>query len=690
MGRIRILDEHIANQIAAGEVVERPASVVKELVENAVDAGATRIDVTVEEGGLKSIRVTDNGSGMDGEDCRLAFQRHATSKIAEGKDLFRIRSLGFRGEALPSIAAVARVVLTTADGSGGLGHRVEIEGGDIAGFGEVPADRGTDIAVKDLFYNTPARLKYMKTVQTELSHISDYVYRLAFAYPEIAFSLRHNGKLLLQTPGRGDLRQVIASVYGPATARQMIEVRAESADFRLHGFIGKPEISRANRYGITLIVNGRYVRSFPLAAAIQQAYHTLLPVHRYPLAVLRLAMDPSLVDVNVHPAKLEVRFSKEADLLRFTEDELRRALLGQTLIPAQRKAVVKERVVQEKMPLYAADTSGAAEAERREGPQAPGPQGSMPGTRPAAAVHGRSAEPEHAENASGIAPAGGEEVRTAEVGKPENPLYAERPAGTPPTVRERLPQSRQHGSAAHASGTPRGGASGRERSAPAAERVIGPELAGRALEGLGPPPDPPAGEAPVFPELHPIGQLHGTYIVAQNDDGLYLIDQHAAHERIQYEKYYDLFGNPTEASQPLLVPFTLEFTPSEAEILKQRLPLFAAAGVEIEPFGGRTFLVRSCPHWLPSGEEQRIIGEMAEWILSEKGPVDIAKLREKSAILCSCKSSVRANESLTMPEMRALIGRLSRCKSPFTCPHGRPVVISFSKYELEKMFKRVM
>ncbi|UUZ94581.1 DNA mismatch repair endonuclease MutL [Paenibacillus sp. P25] len=355
MGRITVLDEHIANQIAAGEVVERPSSVVKELVENAVDAGSTRIDVAIEEGGLQLIRVTDNGGGMDAEDAETAFFRHATSKLTSAQDLFAIRTLGFRGEASPSIAAVAKVELTTSPDTSGLGSRIVIEGGTIRAKQEATAPKGTDILVRELFFNTPARLKYMKTIQTELGHVTDYMYRLAMAHPGIAFTLKHNGHLLLQTLGNGDLLQVIAAIYGTATAKSMLKIQGESLDYRLEGYISKPELTRANRNAVSAVVNGRYIRNFGLVQALLQGYHTLLPVHRFPVAVLHLQMDPTLIDVNVHPAKLEVRFSKEPELQRLVERQVREVLGRRRLIPSAGMPAARtprEPVVQEQLELY--------------------------------------------------------------------------------------------------------------------------------------------------------------------------------------------------------------------------------------------------------------------------------------------------------------------------------------------------
>jgi DNA mismatch repair protein MutL len=611
MGIIHVLDDHIANQIAAGEVVERPSSVVKELVENSIDAKSTSIDVTIEEGGLQLIRVVDNGSGIEQDDCELAFFRHATSKINAGKELFQIRTLGFRGEALPSIAAVSKVACTTSTTKDGLGRTLIIEGGTVRSLTETAARQGTDFQVRELFYNTPARLKYMKTIQTELSNVSDYIYRLAMAHPNIAFTLKHNDNLLLQTLGNGDLLQVIAAIYGSASAKQLIPVREESLDYMVHGYISKPEWTRANRAGITTIINGRYIRNFALAQSILHAFHTYLPINRYPVAVLHIAMDPSLLDVNVHPSKLEVRFSKEPELLACLTKAIENGLRQANLIPqgGQQRKPEKPAVVQEQMELYR---------------PSPSPQASN-------------------------------QVQ------PTNPISYAKEWNKP---------------------------NAREFSSPPERKPLPSDASQRLMQ--------PVGELeqqtklPAFPSMSPIGQLHGTYIVAQNESGMFLIDQHAAHERIHYEYYYELFGRPTEASQELLVPITLDFTPTDAEALKLKLNLFEQAGVYLEHFGGHSFIVRAYPHWFPNGEEQRIIEEMAEWILAEKKAIDLTKIREKSAILCSCKASIKANQSQTIAEIESLLQRLGECKVPYTCPHGRPIVISFSSHELEKMFKRVM
>ncbi|WP_433939331.1 DNA mismatch repair endonuclease MutL [Paenibacillus lautus] len=655
MGIIRILDEHIANQIAAGEVVERPASVVKELVENAIDAGSTKIDVSVEEGGLDSIRVTDNGAGIDPEDCETAFYRHATSKIVEGRDLFQITSLGFRGEALPSIAAVSKVRLVTSNAQDGRGRKIEIEGGHLRVNEETAAPRGTDFLVKELFYNTPARLKYMKTIQTELGHISDYMYRLALSRPDIAFTLRHNGNSLLQTLGNGDALQVIAAVYGTQSAKAMLPFEAENMDYTLSGYISRPDYTRANRNGMSLIINGRYIRNYGLMQAILRGYHTLLPINRFPLVVIQLSMHPSLIDVNVHPSKLEVRFSKEQELFAFVEEEVRKVLQQEILIPRPAKQNIGK-------------SDNAYIQEQLSFPQAQGHVGAARG--------GQDRDLEIPGN--GDRSAGG---NTPPAAWPDKQSLAPPPSGTMRSYGDGTAET------AAASQLRETAASSSYRSDYRNDARSGgnPAVTKEWLQAV----SGPAPEIPPFPELTLIGQHHGTYLIAQNDTGLYLIDQHAAHERINYEYYYEQFGNPADASQELLLPITLEFTSSESEKVKERLHWFEKVGVYMEFFGGHTFLVRSHPFWFPKGEEKAIIEEMAEWVLNER-TIDIAKLRETSSIMCSCKASIKANQKLTEQEAMTLIQRLGACRQPYTCPHGRPIVVSFSAYDLEKMFKRVM
>jgi len=624
MGKIRILDDHLANQIAAGEVVERPASVVKELVENAIDAEADRIAVELEEGGIRSIRVSDNGCGMDREDAKLAFARHATSKIRRERDLFAIRTLGFRGEALPSIASVSRLTLTTQDGSDQPATRLKLEGGEMVSIEETSRSRGTDVRVEDLFYNTPARLKYLKTVNTEVSHVADVIGRLALAHPNRAFSLRHNRRELFRTPGDGKLIHVIHALYGKQVASHMVQVEAEDPDFRLTGLVARPEVTRSNRSYLSIILNGRYIRSVPLVQAVLQAYDTLLPVGRYPIGVLCVETDPKLVDVNVHPAKLEVRISKEKTLYDLIVQSVHQALHRQVLVPKVEKktggpTVRKTQVMQERLSF----------------------------DRPA--------------------------------GRPESDGY---PSLSRPIREDRVnePPSRQE----MTESVSRAGLTGQE--------TVPDRLSIQSQEKPEQTPtvaEQESEEKSRFPMMEPLTQVHGTYIVAQSEDGFYLIDQHAAHERIYYERFLRRMKETDPEQQPLLVPMTVECTLAEAETIRSKLDDLRAIGLEVEPFGGTTFLVRSHPRWFPDGQEEAIIREIVDW-LKEHGLVDTVRLRDASAKLMACKAAIKANRHLRREEMERLLEELGACANPFTCPHGRPILVHFSTYEIEKMFKRVM
>lgn len=624
MGKIRKLDEQLSNLIAAGEVVERPASVVKELVENAVDANSTMVEIHLEEAGLSSIRILDNGDGIAEDDCLLAFDRHATSKIQDENDLFRIRTLGFRGEALPSIASVSELELITSTGDAAGTHLV-IKGGEVICLEKAASRKGTDITVRNLFFNTPARLKYMKTINTELGSITDIVYRLAMSHPDVSFRLFHNEKKLLHTSGNGDVRQVLAAIYGVAAAKKMIPIQAESLDFTITGYMALPELTRASRNYISTIVNGRYVKNFSLVKAIQQGYHTLLPVGRYPIGFLSIGMDPMLVDVNVHPAKLEVRFSKEAELLKLMETAVQQAFHNLQLIPdasVTTNKKVKQESVQETFQFD------------HQAPAAPPP------------------------------------TRTF--------VTDYKPA--PDIVQEEMIAKREY----------------IRFEIPAQEDIDseGAALDDAVLEELEEAAEEPFEECPPktgneLPPLYPIGQMHGTYILAQNDQGLYILDQHAAQERINYEYFREKVGQVASEVQELLVPYRIDVSLPEFLRLEEQLEELRKVGLFLEPFGHQSFLVRSHPTWFPKGQEVEIIEEMMQQVLRLKR-VDIRKLREEAAIMMSCKASIKANQYITNDEIFALLEDLRKTTNPYTCPHGRPILVHHSTYELEKMFKRVM
>ncbi|MGE6514485.1 DNA mismatch repair endonuclease MutL [Lysinibacillus sphaericus] len=619
MGKIQIMDEWLSNKIAAGEVVERPASVVKELVENAIDAGSTSIDVFLLEAGLTSIQVIDNGMGMDEDDALISFSRHATSKIHQEHDLFRIRTLGFRGEALASIASVSKMTLITSNGESGT--YVELEGGHVTTQKPGPLRKGTDITVAQLFFNTPARLKYMKTIQTELGHTIDLMNRLALGNPQIAFRLLHNGQQLIQTNGRGDVQQVLAAIYGVHNAKKMVPFQGESHDYKVSGYVSLPEVTRASKNYMSLFVNGRWVKHYLVQKAIVDAYHTYLPIERFPIVALYIEGDPYLTDVNVHPAKHQIRLSKEPELLKLIEETIRETIRGVIRVPQMEK---KEKV--------------AITATEQLNIWKPAPKLDV-------------------------------EKMNAIVEK----LYDVQ------TVQESsvLPVEKTEATAVELSWQP-------TLPTPTATTPVE-----SVLEELDEIPEHESIKEP-FPALEVVGQIHGTYIVAQMEDGFYLIDQHAAQERIKYEFFRDKVGqvNPNER-QALLLPLTFHYAADEALILRENRLELEAVGVFLEEFGQSSFVVREHPSWFPKGEEQELIEDLIEQVLTTK-KADVKKLREAAAIMMSCKKSIKANHFLTKEQMDVLLRDLRKADNPFTCPHGRPVLIHFTTYEVEKMFKRVM
>lgn len=609
------LPASLANKIAAGEVVERPASVVKELMENSIDAKSTWIKIDLIEAGLEEIKITDDGEGMSPEDCERAFLRHATSKIKYETDLFHIGTLGFRGEALASIASVSKLTIKTSLGEE-AGTLLQLEGGEITHRDRSDARQGTEITVQQLFFNTPARLKYMKTLHTELGHITDVLNRIALANPSIRIEVTHNGKRLFQTTGSGDGRQVIANIYGMNVAKQMLAVEKRTLDFQIQGFVSKPELTRASRSYISIIINGRYIRSHALNHAITRAYHTLLPINRYPVAVLAIQMDPILVDVNVHPTKLEVRFSKEKELIEAIEVMIRDNFRKQTLIPEIKpKPTTEERKsVQHELDFNQWQKHVVPEPYK---------------VNETMQIH-ETPVFEH------------KSITEELPNQIEQEIHIEQkePKETPLPVQENSPQIEVE----------------------------------------------PQQRVPV---MYPVGQVQGTYIIAQNEQGLYLIDQHAAQERIKYEFFKEKLGKTINESQELLIPLTFEFSKTEAIFIEKFKEEFEKVGLFFESFGHQTYIIRSHPTWFPKGFEIEIIQEMVEQIIQNE-KINIEKLREEAAILMSCKRSIKANHYLNDKDMFRLLEDLRNTVDPFTCPHGRPIIIHFSSYDLEKMFNRVM
>lgn len=645
MGKIKELETSLANKIAAGEVVERPSSVVKELLENAIDAQATEINIEVEQSGVSSIRVVDNGTGIAQEDLGLVFHRHATSKIVADDDLFHIRTLGFRGEALASISSVAKVTLKTCTDNEN-GHEIYAENGKIIHQKPAKAKKGTDIQVDSLFYNTPARLKYIKSLYTELGKITDIVNRMAMSHPEIRISLVSDGKKLLSTNGSGRTNEVMAEIYGMKVAKDLVHISGDTSDYHLEGFVAKPEHSRSNKHYISIFINGRYIKNFVLNKAILEGYHTLLTIGRFPICYINIQMDPILVDVNVHPTKLEVRLSKEDQLYDLIVTKIREAFKDKILIPqndlnhASKKNKVLETFEQQKINF-----------EKQQ---------SQNGETSAPYVHDQKDKnhdvESHKNNLDSTSSTNNESTEVS------NELHNHIDDSYLQSQKEVLFDMEQNTSNEY-------------------------EISNQQSNDIkGTVSQTPHRRVP-YMEI--VGQVHGTYIIAQNENGMFMIDQHAAQERIKYEYFREKIGEVTNEVQNLLIPLTFHFSKDEQMIIDQYKDELDKVGVHLEHFGGHDYIVNSYPVWFPKEEAEEIIKDMIELVLKHKS-VDVKKIREDAAIMMSCKKSIKANHYLKNNEMADLIDQLREAEDPFTCPHGRPIIINFSNYELEKLFKRVM
>lgn len=568
---ILVLPEDIASQIAAGEVVERPASVVKELLENALDAGARTVKIEARDAGRSLIEVVDDGVGVPAEELPIALARHATSKLTSAEDLFRIDSLGFRGEALASIGSVSRLTIRSRPAEAEIGARLHVDAGQLGEVEPVGSPPGTMVRVQSLFYNVPARLKFLKTDTTERRHIDDLVTRYALAYPDVRIQLTQDGREVVQSSGQGDRREILAQIYGSEVARQMLEVDAVHEDLRVSGFISPISLTRANRREITIFVNGRWVQDPALTAAITQAYRTYLMVGRYPLAVLFIGLPPERVDVNVHPAKAEVRFRDRDRVFAGVQRAVRRALLAHTPVPELSPDV------------------------RWRPPRS--------------------------------------EART-------ETWRGERSWGLPgvdaPTEEEPTPQ---------------------------------PTLTG--------------GEIPL---LRLVGQVGAAYLVAEGPDGLYLVDQHAAHERVLFERFMAQ-AEETVVSQTLLEPATVQLPPAQARLLEDQLPTLDRLGFQVEPFGPATFRVRGIPGVLSGLDPGAALRSLVEDFAEDETPLQAEREARLIARVCK-RAAVKAGQALSEEEQRALLHDLERCEAPRTCPHGRPTMIHLSVDLLERQFGR--
>ena len=595
--KIKQLDEILANKIAAGEVIERPANVVKELVENSIDASSSKIDIIIEEGGMNLIEIVDDGLGMDQEDAKLCFSRHATSKITNDQDLFCIQTLGFRGEAIPSIASISHFELKTSDGQSG--STVVYEFGKFIEQKQSDLKRGTKITVTKLFQNVPARLKYVKSVNAEFAHIQNYVERLSLSHPDIAFTLMHNGKVTYKTNGNGQLLEVIHQIYGLSVVKNMLNLKVENDEFEVEGYIGKIEINRASKNHIVTLVNHRIVKNQIAIDAINQAYRKYLADNRYPIAIINIEIDPYLVDVNVHPSKLEVKFSKESELKQLIFDGVSKTLEGVNLTyqVKEEKPVFKPQLDQLDLEIDF----------RQEVPPL--------------------------------------QVQPIERTMPSS-IYEEKEEYQASPINQEI-----------------------------SEQKIVEKIKETPLKEM---------KKKIFVKA----QIHGTYIVGEDGEGMYLIDQHAAQERINYEYFLEKYSHPDMTMRDLLVPITVEYPLSECMIIEERKELLKEVGIYLDPFGNG-FIIKQLPMWMNQINEHLFIEDMIQQILKDN-KIDLLSLQEHAIATLSCKASLKGNSHLSIESMQTIVDNLMRCDNPYVCPHGRPTIIHYSAYDLEKLFKRVV
>ena len=597
MSKIKVMDELLANKIAAGEVVERVVSIVKELIENSIDAKSSEIIIELKESGLREIKITDNGVGMDKTDAHNAFLRHATSKLYDEDDLFNINSLGFRGEALPSIASVSEVELRTCYQNEDVGTYLHIKGGKIIDEDNIASRVGTSFKIYNLFYNTPARLKHLSSSYAELAQVIEYVDKIALSYPEIRFKLVNDERELLNTSGNGNLLKVINSIYGLEITKKMIAINGSNNDYEISGYISLPEVTRASKNHMTTLVNGRVIKNSYLYRIINEAYSNFKEDSRYPVCVIKIECDPRLLDVNIHPSKLDIKFSNFDELTKLVKEIVSKSLADKLLIPSIPVSRGVEEVKYENLTLDI-DRNNLVKEDNSEYK-----------SRLEKLVNFNSEE-ENLEDITNME----EDNRVSDI------------------------------------------------------KVITEEKK--------------------LPELYPVGLLLGTYIVCENEQGIYLIDQHAAKERVNYEKVSYQLSHPNKNTVSPLVPIVIELPKNEYLIIKENNNILEDMGIELEEFGVSSFRVLSHPTWFTEGKEEEIMKGIIELIISREKDFSLEKFRDSLAKMVSCKMSIKANTYIDKPSMESLINDLRKCKNPYNCPHGRPAIIHFSKYELEKMFKR--
>ena len=707
MGKINILSAELSNKIAAGEVVERPSSVVKELVENSIDAGSTNIKVIIKEFGIQQIRIIDNGSGISNDDLARAFLRHATSKISADYDLFHIETLGFRGEALASISSVSKVTIKSCAGEA-QGKMLVLEGGKVVSEEYYAPIKGTDLSVENLFYNTPARLKYLRNPHTEQANITNIIHKFALSYPNVAFELHIDGKITFKTYGDGDVHKILSKIYNMGVARNMIEFSGSNDDYKVFGYISVPEETRASKNYINIFINGRYIKNYGIQNAIIDAYGTLLMINRYPLCVINIEMDPILLDVNVHPTKQEVRLSKEAELIRLIKEVIAERLSNYTYIPQGMNNVLtkKEKAKIEKINFLDeldnkfgdVEDKNIFSEEKKEPEVDLEVELSFPDTQEEVASHviqedeflfGGDLLTNSAEEKIPVQSKENTFNQRNKTQKIKSDLpdlsYSSHPRdnrnkfGDKPTKKEIenfMNFSKKEDNASYD-----------DRTEEVVSNVVKDDSHFDEIKDAKIVQDDDT-KVRTLPDLKVLAQIFKTYILSEADNKLFLIDQHAAAERYNYEKLQREFIERKNYKKQMLIPLMFDFSVEEAAEVRNNLEKFEELGIVFEEFGDNSYVVREFPGWIEEDEEQ-MIKIIVEKVLRNNN-ITFNELRNDAIAMASCKMSIKANQVLTDVEMNKVISDLYECKNPFTCPHGRPIITKMEKKDLEKMFKRIV
>ena len=703
MGKINILSAELSNKIAAGEVVERPSSVVKELVENSIDAGSTNIKVIIKEFGIQQIRIIDNGSGISNDDLARAFLRHATSKISADYDLFHIETLGFRGEALASISSVSKVTIKSCAGEA-QGKMLVLEGGKVVSEEYYAPIKGTDLSVENLFYNTPARLKYLRNPHTEQANITNIIHKFALSYPNVAFELHVDGKVTFKTYGDGDVHKILSKIYNMGVARNMIEFSGNNDDYKVFGYISVPEETRASKNYINIFINGRYIKNYGIQNAIIDAYGTLLMINRYPLCVINIEMDPILLDVNVHPTKQEVRLSKEAELIRLIKEVIAERLSNYTYIPQGMNNVLtkKEKAKIEKINFLDELDNKFGDVEDKnifsEEKKEPEVELSFPDTQEEVASHviqedellfGGDLLTNSREEKTPVQSKENTFNQRSKTQRIKSDLpdlsYSSHPRdnrnkfGDKPTKKEIenfMNFSKKEDNASYD-----------DRTEKVVSNVVKDDSHFNEIKDAKIIQDDDT-KVRTLPDLKVLAQIFKTYILSEADNKLFLIDQHAAAERYNYEKLQREFIERKNYKKQMLIPLMFDFSVEEAAEVRNNLEKFEELGIIFEEFGDNSYVVREFPGWIEEDEEQ-MIKIIVEKVLRNNN-ITFNELRNDAIAMASCKMSIKANQVLTDVEMNKVISDLYECKNPFTCPHGRPIITKMEKKDLEKMFKRIV